>query len=109
MLIGACDPMLCSNWGFRYPILVVMMPSWLPLWMLLAIAYVFGVLCMAIELFTAAEALPAIVTAVSCTATSTSFLDHFSRTSQPHPTPHAPCAILYVVPMLIGCWLVLGI
>ena len=29
--------------------------------------------------------------------------DHFSRTSQLHTTQHAPCAILYFVPMLIGC------
>ena len=38
-----------------------------------------------------------------CTATSTSFLDHFSRTSQLHTTQHAPCDILYFVPTLIGC------
>ena len=29
-------------------------------------------------------------------------LDHFSRTSQLHSTQHAPCAILYFVPILIG-------
>ena len=27
-------------------------------------------------------------------------LDLFSRGSQLHPTPHAPCAMLYVVPRL---------
>ena len=30
-------------------------------------------------------------------------LDRVSRTSQLHPTPHATCAVLYFVPMLIGC------
>ena len=30
-------------------------------------------------------------------------LDHFSRTAQLHPTPHAPCAMIYLVPILIGC------
>ena len=33
-------------------------------------------------------------------------LDHFgpfSRIFHLHPTPHAPCATLYLVPMLIGC------
>ena len=29
--------------------------------------------------------------------------DHLSRISQLHPTPHALCDILYLVPMLIGC------
>ena len=37
------------------------------------------------------------------TATSTSFWGQFSRIAQLHPTPHAPCAVLYLVPMLIGC------
>ena len=32
--------------------------------------------------------------------------DDFSRASQPHIIQHTPCAVLYVVPMLIGCWLV---
>ena len=31
----------------------------------------------------------------TCTATSTSFWDHFSRSSQRHAAPHAPCAALY--------------
>ena len=30
-------------------------------------------------------------------------LDRFSRVSQLHPTPHAPCDILYLVPMLVVC------
>ena len=30
-------------------------------------------------------------------------LDHFSRISQPHPTPHAPCATPLLVPIPIGC------
>jgi len=30
------------------------------------------------------------------------FLDQNSRISQPHTTRHAPCNLLYVVPMLIG-------
>ena len=30
-------------------------------------------------------------------------LDHFSRISQPHPTPRAPCAMLYSG-VLIGAW-----
>ena len=34
---------------------------------------------------------------------STLFFDHFSRISQNDTTPHAPCDILYLVPMLIGC------
>ena len=29
--------------------------------------------------------------------------DHFPRISQLHPTPHAPCAMPCLVPMLIGC------
>ena len=29
-------------------------------------------------------------------------LDHFSRTSQLHSTQHAPCDMLYFVPILIG-------
>ena len=29
-------------------------------------------------------------------------LDHFSRISQLQPTPHVPCATLYLVRMLIG-------
>ena len=29
--------------------------------------------------------------------------DHFSRVSQLHPTPHAPCDMLYLVLMLIVC------
>ena len=32
-------------------------------------------------------------------------LDHFSRTAQLHRTPHAPCAMIYLVPILIGCGL----
>ena len=36
-------------------------------------------------------------------------LDRFSRIFQLHPTPHVPCAVIYLAPMLIGCWLVLGI
>ena len=36
-------------------------------------------------------------------------LGHFSRICQLHPIPHAPCATLYVVPVVIGCRLVLGI
>ena len=32
------------------------------------------------------------------------FLDHVSRVSQLHPAPQAlPCAMLYLVPMPIGC------
>ena len=30
-------------------------------------------------------------------------LDLFSRIGRLHPTAHAPCATLYLVPMLIGC------
>ena len=30
-------------------------------------------------------------------------LDRFSRTSQLHPTPHAPCDMLYFVSILFGC------
>ena len=30
-------------------------------------------------------------------------LDHFSRISQLHLTPHMPCAAPYLVPMLIAC------
>ena len=30
-------------------------------------------------------------------------LDHFSRICHRHPAPYAPCATLYLVPMLIGC------
>ena len=30
-------------------------------------------------------------------------LDRFPRVSQLHPTPHAPCDMLYLVPMLIVC------
>ena len=30
-------------------------------------------------------------------------LDHVSRVSQLHPNPHAPCAMLYIVPMLVVC------
>ena len=42
---------------------------------------------------------------VGCTATSTSVLDRFPRTSQlDNPaTPHAPCAVIYRVHVLIGC------
>ena len=29
--------------------------------------------------------------------------DHSSRISQLYPTSHVPCAVLYLVPMLIGC------
>ena len=29
--------------------------------------------------------------------------DQISRISQLHPTPHAPCTMLYVVPVLVGC------
>ena len=29
--------------------------------------------------------------------------DRFSCISQPHPTPHAPCAVSYPVPVPIGC------
>ena len=36
-------------------------------------------------------------------------LDHFSRISQPHTIPRAPCDMLYLVPVHIGCWLVLAI
>ena len=36
-------------------------------------------------------------------------LDHFSRIFLLHPTPHALCTVFYLVTMLIGCWLVLGI
>ena len=32
------------------------------------------------------------------TATSTLILDHLSRIAQLHPTPHTPCAMLYLVP-----------
>ena len=43
--------------------------------------------------------------------------DHFAHTSQLDTTPYAPCdfsyfprcAVLYVLPILIGCWLVLAI
>ena len=34
---------------------------------------------------------------------SSIILDHFSRICQLHPTPHAPWATRYVVPVLIGC------
>jgi len=37
------------------------------------------------------------------TLTSTSFLAHFSRTSQPHATPHAPCAMIYLAPVRSWC------
>ena len=30
-------------------------------------------------------------------------LGHLSRVSQLHPTPHAPCAMLYLVTMLAVC------
>ena len=30
-------------------------------------------------------------------------LDQISRVSQLHPTPHAPCSMLYLVPMLVVC------
>ena len=30
-------------------------------------------------------------------------LDRFARITQLHANPHAPCATLYVVPMLIAC------
>ena len=43
------------------------------------------------------------ITYVIGTATSTSFLDHFSRSSQLRATPHVPYDLLYLVPMLIGC------
>ena len=36
-------------------------------------------------------------------------LDHFLRTSQLHTTLHTPCYMFYLVPMLIGGWLGLGI
>ena len=36
------------------------------------------------------------------TATSTLFLDHLSRIAQLHPTPHTPCAMLYLVP-IVAC------
>ena len=52
----------CSTWA---PLINVMLPAWLPLWMLIAIAYVYGVLCIAIEMCTTAEAVPWIVTVVS--------------------------------------------
>ena len=29
--------------------------------------------------------------------------DHYSRIPQLHPTQHIPCALLYLVTMLIGC------
>ncbi len=35
--------------------------------------------------------------------------DRFSRISQLHPTPHAPCDMLHSVALLTGRWLVLGI
>ena len=35
-------------------------------------------------------------------ATSSLGLDHFARISQPCTTPHAPCDVLYGVPMLMG-------
>ena len=35
------------------------------------------------------------------TETSTLFRTHFSRVSRLHTTPHTPCAVLYVAPMLI--------
>ena len=34
--------------------------------------------------------------------TSTTFLDHFSRLSPRHVIPYAPCAMLHLMPMLIG-------
>ena len=37
------------------------------------------------------------------TMTSTSFWGHLSRISQLCPDPHALWAMLYLVPMLIGC------
>ena len=42
------------------------------------------------------------------TATFDTILGHFSRVFQLPPAPHAPCATLYFVTMLIGCWLALG-
>ena len=36
-------------------------------------------------------------------ATSTSFWAISRAVLRSHPAPHAPCAILYVVPILIGC------
>ena len=36
-------------------------------------------------------------------------LVHPTRVCQPSTTPLVPCAMLYLVPMLGGCWLVLGI
>ena len=44
-----------------------------------------------------------------CTATSTSFLDQCTRISQLHTAPNAKCDVLYLVPVLIGCGLVLAI
>ena len=40
---------------------------------------------------------------VAGTATSTSFLDHFSHLSQPYATPHVPWVLLDLMPILIGC------
>ena len=39
-------------------------------------------------------------------ATSTSFLDHVSRISQPYATPHAPCDAIYLAPR--ACWMRMG-
>ena len=38
-----------------------------------------------------------------CTATFPIISDRFSRVFHLHPTPHAPCAMLYLVPMLVVC------
>jgi len=37
------------------------------------------------------------------TATSMIFWDHFSRVTSSIPRPHAPCDVLYLVPMIMGC------
>ena len=46
---------------------------------------------------------PQVMVASDGTATSTSAMGHFSRITQLFTTPHAPCDMLYLVPMLIGC------
>ena len=117
MLIGACDPMLCPKWG---P-LQVLHPDCFgeeDCYGQNAFPKIEADLTLEYYPFSAAElkvkscdqltsdgALPVCGLVLdngdSCTATSTLFLGHLSRNFQRRSTPHAPCAMLYLlVPML---------